>query len=95
VSYDCTCSPYRHTRASPAAAVIRLQKSDSTLDPVLNADYDATVEACYSIPLAIRLNAGYSAELICHYASILNCSLQRIGTFDKYDSSSVEASFVD
>ena len=59
----------KHTRASTVSAVIRLRKSDSTLDPVLNADSDATVEAgTANISLAIRLNVGYSAELICHHA---------------------------
>ena len=86
----------KHTRASTVSAVIRLRKSDSTLDPVLNVDSDATVEArTANISLAIRLNVGYSAELICHRARILNYSLRRIGTFDKYVSSSMEASFVD
>jgi len=77
----------KHTRASTVSAVIRLRKSDSTLDPVLNADSDAIVEAgTANISLAIRLNVGYSSELICHQARILNCSLRWIGTFDKYDS---------
>ena len=59
----------KHTRASTVSAVIRLQKSDSTLDPVLNLDSDATIEAgTTNISLSIRLNVGYSAELICHHA---------------------------
>jgi hypothetical protein len=86
----------RHTRALTISAVIRLQKSDSTLDPALNADSDAIVEAgTANISLAIRLNVRYSAELVCNHARILNCSLRQIGTFDKYASSSMKVSFVD
>ena len=63
---------------------------------MLNVDSDAIVEAgTASISLAIRLNVGYSAELICQQAKMLNCSLRRIGTFERFDSSSKEASFVD
>ena len=63
---------------------------------MLNADSDAIVEAgTASISLAIRLNVGYLAELNFHQARMLNWSHRRIGTFERYDSSSKEASFVD
>ena len=86
----------KQTRASSVVAVIRLRKSDRTLFPVLKADSDATAEAgAAKISAAMRLSVGYSPEFVCHHARILNWSLQRMGTFDKYESSSVESKFVD